>query len=114
MTNWSYDNETDAGTLTLQGDVTIHHVSDLKSSLIEAFESAGQVTVDVSSTTAVDVAGVQLLCASHRFSRSHGKKMCLKLGHNTRFSDFLEEVGVPLDFICSHGENDQCAWASGN
>jgi len=108
MTNWSYDNETGTGTLMLEGDVTIHRVNDLKSSLIEAFESAEQVTVDVSSTTAIDVAGVQLLCASHRFSRSRGKKMCLKLGDNIRFADFLEEVGVPLDFICSHGENDQC------
>ena len=114
MANWSYDTVTDTGTLILEGDVTIQHVSDLKRALIEAFESAEQVTVDVSSTTAVDVAGVQLLCASHRFSRSRGKKMCLKLGNNTRFADFLEEVGVPPDFICSHGEKNQCVRASGN
>jgi anti-anti-sigma regulatory factor len=108
MTNWSYDNETNTGTLLLAGEVTIQHVSDLKNSLVEAIESAGQVTVDVSATTAVDVAGVQLLYASRRFSTARGKKMCLRLGNNTRFADFLEEVGFPRDFICAHGENDKC------
>jgi len=114
MTNWSYDNGTNTGTLMLTGEVTIHHVSDLKISLVEAFDSAEQVTVDVSATTAVDVAGVQLLCACHRFSRSRSKKMCLRLGGNTRFANFLEDVGFPLGFICDHGENDKCIWASGS
>ena len=114
MTNWSYDNVTKTGTLMLAGELTIHHVRDLKSSLVEAFDNAEQVMVDVSATTAVDVAGVQLLCACHRFSRTRGKKMCLRLGGNTRFADFLEEVGFPLEFICNHGEKDQCVWASGS
>jgi anti-anti-sigma regulatory factor len=114
MTNWSFDNETNTGTLKLAGEVTVQHVSDLKASLVEAFENAEQVTVDVSATTAVDVAGVQILCACHRFSRSRGKKMCLRLGDNTRFADFLEEVGFPLGFICNHGEKDRCVWASGS
>ena len=49
MTNWSYDNVTKTGTLMLAGELTIHHVSDLKISLVEAFDNAEQVTVDVSA-----------------------------------------------------------------
>lgn len=106
MTNWSYDEATKNGTLTLQGEVTIQNVEDLKNALVDAINSAKQVTVDVSSTTAVDVAGVQLLCAGHRFSTSCGKKMSLWLGVNKRFADFLEEVGFHLSFICNHDEQD--------
>lgn len=107
MTNWIYDEATNQGMLTLQGELTIQHVGDLKKTLVNAIKSAKQVTVDVSSTTAVDVAGVQLLCAGHRFSTSCGKKMFLRLGDNNRFADFLEEVGFHLNFICNHDEKDE-------
>ena len=107
MRNWSFDDATNIGTLTLQ-ELTISHVGEIKNSLLEAFDSAERVTVDVSSTTDVDVAGVQLLCACQRSSTAHGKKMCLRLGDNKRFADFLEEVGFHLNFICNHGEQDKC------
>ncbi|MGD9019903.1 MAG: STAS domain-containing protein [Desulfuromonadales bacterium] len=106
MTNWSYEEATDKGLLILQGEMTIQHVGDLKKALADAFRNAKQVTVDVSSTTAVDVAGVQLLCAGHRFSTSCGKKMQLRFGDNKRFADFLDKVGFHLNFICVDDEKD--------
>lgn len=115
MTSWSYDPENNSGTLLIEGDMTINHISTLKDSLIEAFESADQVVVDVSETNAVDVAGVQLLCACHRFSSGRGKKMCLRVGGNGEFLQFLDEVGFTQDFICDHDDNnDRCLWASNN
>ena len=110
MANWQYNPEAKSGTLALEGDMTISHVNDLKESLVEAFGDAEQVVVDVSATTSVDVAGIQLLCACHRFSTGRGKKMCLRLGDNVMFSDFLDEVGFSRDFICNHGEESECLW----
>ncbi|MCK4509148.1 MAG: STAS domain-containing protein [Desulfuromonadales bacterium] len=110
MTNWSFDAENDAGTLLVEGDMTINHIGDLKKRLVEAFDSAERVTVDVSSATAVDVAGIQLLCACHRFSSGRGKKMCLRLGENAKFAQFLDEVGFTKDFICNHGDANECLW----
>lgn len=94
--------------MTLQGELTIRSVGEFKNSLLEAFDSAEQVTVDVSSTTDVDVAGVQLLCACQRSSASRGKQMRLRLGDNKRFADFLAEIGLPPDFICNHDEKELC------
>ncbi len=110
MTNWSFDEENNAGTLSVEGDMTINYIGELKERLVEAFDSAERVTVDVSSATAVDVAGVQLLCACHRFSNGRGKKMCLRLGENAKFAQFLDEVGFVKDFICNHGDADKCLW----
>jgi ABC-type transporter Mla MlaB component len=109
MTNWSYDDATQAGTLTLQGELTIRHVNELKSALLDALDGVQQITVDVSSTTEADVAGVQLLYACRRFATSLGKKMCLRAGDNSRFSDFLEEAGFPPDIGCNHGAEDKCS-----
>lgn len=114
MTNWSIDVANKSGILIVEGDMTINHISDIRDRLIEAFASAERVIVDVSQTTAIDVAGVQLLCACHRFSVGCDKKMCLRLGGNTRFIQFLDEAGFARDFICDHGNASGCLWTSSN
>lgn len=114
MTNWFYDPDNNSGTLQVEGDMTINHISTLKDRLVEAFENADQVVVDVSAATSVDVAGIQLLCACHRFSKGRGKKMCLQVGENGDFLQFLDEVGFSQDFICSHGDTGKCLWPEPN
>ncbi len=114
MTNWFFDSENNTGTLLVEGDMTINHIGDLKGRLVEAFDNAEQVTVDVSSATAIDVAGLQLLCACHRFSAGRGKRMCLRIGENAQFEQFLVEVGFSRDFICNHGDANECIWTSEN
>lgn len=110
MINWIYDSESNAGMLQIDGELTINGISALKESIIKAFDSAGQVTIDLSSATAVDVAGLQLLCASHRFSSKRGQKMCLRYKDNIQFTGFLDQVGFTQDFVCSQGDSDECLW----
>lgn len=90
----------------VKGDMTISHVSDLKERLVDAFDKAGEVTVDVSASTAVDVAGVQLLTACHRFAVGRGLQMNLFFGENHRFLEFLDQVGLARDFISNHANAD--------
>jgi ABC-type transporter Mla MlaB component len=108
MTKWAFDSKENSGTLLVEGDMTINHVGELKERLVEALHSAERVTVDVSEATAVDVAGVQLLSACQRFSAGRGKRMCLRLGGNSQFAEFLDEVGFAQDFICNHGDEKEC------
>lgn len=110
MTNWQYDSDEKKETLSFEGDMTIGHVAEIKERLVEAFANAEQVVVDVSAATAVDVAGVQLLCACHRFSCQHGKKMCIELGGNEMFSGFLDDVGFSRSFVCGDGSEKECLW----
>lgn len=114
MSVWSYDVESRSGVLAIHEDMTINHISELKQQFVEAFDQAEKVTVDVSNTLAIDVAGLQLLCACHRFSIAKGKTMCLQVNQNDRFTDFLEEVGFAQDFICMHGGSEECLWSAFN
>ncbi len=114
MLNWTYDEESMSGVLVVDEDMTIGNVGALKEQFVDAFERADNVIIDVSATASVDVAGLQLLCACHRFSSSKGKKMCLKLNDNERFLDFLEEVGFAQDFFCTHGDAEECLWSALN
>lgn len=108
MTNWQYDSEEKSGTLSFDSDMTIAHVAELKKRLVEAFNEAEQVVIDVSAATSVDVAGVQLLCACHRYSCQNGKQMCVELGENAMFASFLDEVGFSRSFVCNHGRDGHC------
>ncbi len=114
MMNWTYDENSMSGTLVVDEDLTISNVAVLKEKIVDAFERADNVTIDVSTSMSVDVAGLQLLCACHRFSSSKGKKMCLQLKENERFLDFLEEVGFAKESFCAHGESDECLWSALN
>lgn len=110
MTRWQYDNDTKSGVLSVAGGLTIAHVAELKERLLEAFSSAEAVTVDVSAATALDVAGIQLLCASHSFACNNGKSMCLELGDNDMVAAFLDEVGFSRNFVCNKSGDDECLW----
>lgn len=114
MTNWLFDPALNVGTLSLQGDMTIKHAGEFKESLMQAFAAADRVIVDVSGVTAVDVAGVQLLFAGQRFAAGRGQAMCLRCAGNDRFERFIDEVGIPRDFVCSHGDEEQCHWTPEN
>ena len=110
MTNWKFDTDDNSGVLSVDGDMTIAHVAELKERLVEAFNDAETVTIDVSGSTALDVAGVQLLCACHSFSNKVGKSMQLVLGDNQVFATFLDEVGFSRSFVCNKGGEDDCLW----
>jgi ABC-type transporter Mla MlaB component len=112
MTNWKYDTDDKSGVLSVDGDMTIAHVSELKERLVEAFSDAETVTVDVSGSNALDVAGVQLLCACHSFSKKTGKSMQLEVGDNHVFTSFLDEVGFSRNFVCNKGGEGDCLWSN--
>lgn len=114
MTNWSLDDEKKSGVLSIAGDMTVDRAHDLKNRMLEAFACAERVTVDIPASMAVDVAGAQLLCASHRYAVGHGKKMELRFDHKSRFAEFLNESGFTRDFVCSHGKTCKCLWMSAN
>ena len=112
MTNWKYDTDENSGVLSVDGDLTIAHVAELKERLVEAFSDAETVTIDVSASTSLDVAGVQLLCACHNYSNKVGKSMLLELGDNQVFSAFLDEAGFSRSFVCNKGGDDVCLWSN--
>ena len=61
MTSWQFQADEKCGVLSVEEDMTIAHVSALKERLVEAFNVADDVTIDVSASKTLDVAGVQLL-----------------------------------------------------
>jgi anti-anti-sigma regulatory factor len=61
----------------LEGELTLVHVSEIKSRLLEAVAGGGEVEVDVSAVTEVDVAGLQLICSLHRLLDTQQRELRL-------------------------------------
>lgn len=111
MTTWIPCDGEDAGTLAITCDVTIQFVAELKTRLLECCADSARVTIDLSAAGAIDVAGLQLLCACHRYQAARGRRLRLDVGRNERFARFLVETGFARDFNCNHGGADGCLWA---
>jgi anti-anti-sigma factor len=111
MTKWTYDAEQKAGELQILGDLTVAHASVLKDALLQAFEKAEQVAVNIKDVAEFDVAGLQLLCASHRFAADRGRRMSLLVHGNPSFLHLVSEAGFSQSLFCVVEPEHACLWS---
>jgi ABC-type transporter Mla MlaB component len=91
MTTWSFDAEQRAGRLAVEGGLTIDRVGLVREGLLQGFAQADQLVLDLSRAGEVDVAGLQLLHAAHRYAADKGKVLLLRDGD--RFRELAHSVG---------------------
>jgi ABC-type transporter Mla MlaB component len=110
MTQWVFDKEQQVGRLQIDGAVTVAQVGQLKAMLMEAVEQAQTVLVDLSRAEPVDMAGLQLFCAAHRFARACGKELrCC--GGGERLRVLVCAAGFAHGTWCNAREQTPCLWA---
>ena len=79
--------------MTASGDLTIGSVQDLKGKLIEALNQADLVTLHFQEIKAVDLAIIQLLCATQRAAVSQTKRLAVDMGKGA-FGDCVVSAGL--------------------
>ena len=110
MTQWTFDEEQQAGQLRVDGSATIAQVGQLKELLVQAVDQAHMVLVDLSRVDQVDIAGLQLFCAAHRFACTRGRGIKLS-GGGERFLALVRAAGFTHGAWCSAREQIPCLWA---
>ncbi len=93
MTKWTLDEKTLQGELRLVDDLTVEGVAHFKEAMLQAFDEAEQVTLNLENVTNIDVAGLQIICACHQFSVAHDKHLLLQTGDNPVFAKIVEDTG---------------------
>lgn len=101
-----------SGRLSLTGALTISEVSHVKQQLIAAVEQNEGLTIDVTEVTSVDVAGVQLLCAGHRFAAQRNCRMALQVEGNQSFQEMIASLGLERSLSCDAGQQEICLWSA--
>jgi anti-anti-sigma regulatory factor len=92
------------------GDLTISQAEEMKSILLESFEGAEHIEIDLSSVEEADLACLQLLCSAHRTSKHLGK--VFGLGDNIAgpFKQAVRRAGYARSSGCVLDTDNQCMW----
>jgi len=106
------ETRTAACTLHIKGAATIECCEQLRTALLDALLKSQSLVIDVSQVTAIDVSGLQLLCAAHKSAILQYK--CLSLGtvRSRAFLKHIEEAGFhcTLPATCLKNEGQTCLW----
>jgi ABC-type transporter Mla MlaB component len=102
------ENKGSAVVLRASGELVIDQAARLASGLVEALGDSGNIGIDLSSVTKIDVACLQLLCAAHKSSVRQKKVL--------RFDgicpDTVTHVAKDAGFgrVCGLRADDACLW----
>ena len=107
MATWSYDKAQKTGLLVLDADLTVSCVGEIREQLLRGFKEAASLVIDLTATGAIDVAGLQLLCATHRFAVKSGKPVAIK-GAGERYRELVRAVGFDRGTFCADGCGNLC------
>jgi anti-anti-sigma regulatory factor len=97
-------------TLKISGRLTVEEASAVREQLLAALEGSQELQVDLSEVTAVDLAGLQILCSSHQGAELAGKRFQLADGGNPIFRKAMAEAGFQRHIGCARDNTNSCIW----
>jgi ABC-type transporter Mla MlaB component len=89
-------------TLTITGDLTTAHLSEMQLRLKEALTRTDMLKIDLRSVTSMDLSILQLLCSVHRKASDSQKCIELYIKDSEPFKQIIEVAG----FISQWGDFD--------
>ncbi len=81
------------------GKATVRSAEQLKAALVEAFDSARKIVLDVSGVTEIDAAFLQLFCAAQKSAAAANKVFQLGGGCSEALAKGFVDAGFPLPYV---------------
>ena len=98
---------------SLQGELTIANAEALRQTLVAALDECGELVVDGSAVSELDLAAMQLLCALHRAAVARGKNVVLRGIEDGCWPEALALAGFSRHEGCAHTtDKTKCLWCS--
>ena len=94
----------------LQGELCLPNTGRVQRALMEGLATGQETVLDGAGVTAIDLAGLQLLCSAHRTYRRHGANFDLR-----SVPQGLQETARAAGYracesICPFREDGICLW----
>ncbi len=99
-----------SGVLTFSGELTVEHVGEMRTALIQALTDADHVEMDFSGVVEVDIFCLQLLCSAHRTSIRLNKRVNVLESQLAKFRETLETAGYSRATGCGLDRENSCFW----
>jgi anti-anti-sigma regulatory factor len=98
--------------ITATGRLTIQEASTLKALLMEAYNTSGDLMLDLREAQGVDLACIQVLCSANIAFRKSGKRICITGELNGEITNSLVDIAMTPD-TCESESPEQCLWLTG-
>ena len=108
----SRDTHAEGIRIRVEGALTIEQAGQLKEALLEALKQGTGIEVDLSSVRALDLAGMQLLCAAHRSAITGGTAFRVT-GWPEELAGLPEAYGFRRATGCCQEQDSACLWIEG-
>jgi anti-anti-sigma factor len=108
----SRDTNAEGIRIRVEGALTIEQAGQLKDALLEALQEGKGIEVDLSSVRALDLAGMQLLCAAHRSAMAGGTVFRVA-GWHEELAGLPEAYGFRRARGCCPEQDAACLWIEG-
>jgi anti-anti-sigma regulatory factor len=107
------DSQNNSETIILTGELKIEAAARLRDTLLRAYEGSGDLWMDMQQVTAVDVSGLQVLCAAHRAFFEAGRQLAFHRPIPPVVKHFIEEAGFSRELGCLRNRSKTCLWIFG-
>ena len=99
--------------LKVEGELTIPFAGEFRGALLDAFDAAGRVIVNLEGVSAVDVTGLQLLCSAHRSTYAREKWLGVEGLTNPVVAEAAALAGFRRHVGCEADVGKSCIWIGG-
>jgi ABC-type transporter Mla MlaB component len=108
---WDFQQTGDDGALSLSGEITVRHVSELRPVLVRSLASVNRLALRLEDVGEVDLSFLQLLCSAHKTSSLLMKELTL-VAPAPSFTRAVREAGYVSHSRCTQGKAEGCFWTS--
>ncbi len=99
--------------IQLAGSMTIHYAAEIKESLLGAVNGTGKLTCIVENISEIDLAGLQLLCSTHKACSIAGIPFAVEGLSGEALHKTIVEAGFVRHVGCQQDLNSSCLWVGG-
>ncbi len=108
------DHSLKAGLLTIEGALTIQQAKEFKAALMKAISEADGIELNLEKVTEVDLACLQLICATHRACIKTNKSLTVSDSQDEAFNKTIKAAGYASHKRCKDiDDNNRCLCPSG-
>lgn len=94
------------------GDFSVKKCGELSKKLQLAMYDCPDLTIDLSEVSKIDLAGLQLICSTHRSAMELGISVRLSSPLPPHIAEFAQKAGIPRSVSCTFkdDEGNFCMW----
>lgn len=99
--------------VVINGEMTIQNAEEIRNAMLKAFSDGERLILEMEKVTALDLTGLQLLCAAHRTSIVDKKHFSVNGIYSDAIKSVIMDAGFPRRNGCVGDIDKTCVWTGG-